>query len=87
LDEPLSSLDAFTRAKLRDELERLWQHLGITVILVTHDIEEAVFFGDRVFLMNEGAIEKATTIPMPRPRDCRTAEFQEYCRKIEGMFF
>ena len=87
LDEPLSSLDAFTRIKLREELESLWQRLGITVILVTHDIEEAVFFGDQVFLMNEGSIENVTPIPLPRPRDFRTAEFQENCRKIEGKFF
>ena len=86
LDEPLSSLDAFTRVKLREELESLWQRLGITVIMVTHDIEEAVFFGDQVFLMNEGIVENVTPIPLPRPRDFRTAEFQEHCRKIEQQF-
>jgi ABC-type nitrate/sulfonate/bicarbonate transport system ATPase subunit len=83
LDEPLSSLDAFTRVKLREELEKLWQRLGITVILVTHDIEEAVFFGENVFLMNDGTIESKISISLHRPRDCRTAEFQEYCKRIE----
>ena len=83
LDEPLSNLDAFTRIKLREELEKLWQQLGITVILVTHDIEDAVFFGGRVFLMNEGTIENETDIPLSRPRDCRSAEFQKYCQTIE----
>jgi sulfonate transport system ATP-binding protein len=85
LDEPLCSLDTFTRLRLRDELEKL--RLGLTVILVTHDIEEAVFFGDRIFLINEGKLEGEVPIPLKRPRDYRSAEFQEYCRKIEDASF
>ena len=85
LDEPLSSLDAFTRIRLREELEKLWQDLNLTVILVTHDTEDAVFFGTRVFLMNEGTIQNEIPIPLARPRDCRSLEFQEYCRKIEDI--
>jgi ABC-type nitrate/sulfonate/bicarbonate transport system ATPase subunit len=84
LDEPLSSLDAFTRLHLRNELEKLWQHLGLTVILVTHDIEDAVFFGDRIFLLNEGKLDGEIPISLKRPRDYRNAEFQEYCRKIDA---
>ncbi|MCL1814416.1 MAG: ABC transporter ATP-binding protein [Treponema sp.] len=83
LDEPLSSLDAFTRLRLREELEKLWQQLGLTVILVTHEIEEAVFFGERIFLMSEGKLKNEVPIPLPRPRDYRGTEFQEYCQKIE----
>ena len=83
LDEPLSSLDAFTRIRLREELEKLWQHLDLTVILVTHDIEDVVFFGERIFLMNEGTAENEITISLSRPRDYHSAEFQEYCRIIE----
>ena len=83
LDEPLCSLDTFTRQFLRKELEKLFLDLNLTVILVTHDIEEAVFFGDRVLLMNNGTIENDVSIPLPRTRDCRAAEFQEFCRKIE----
>ncbi|MDR2701484.1 MAG: ABC transporter ATP-binding protein [Spirochaetaceae bacterium] len=83
LDEPLSSLDAVTRLHLRNELEKLRQRPGLTVILVTHDIEEAVFFGDRIFLMNEGKPDAEVPIPLKRPRNYRSAEFQEYCRKIE----
>ena len=87
LDEPLSSLDTFTRVTLREELDKLWRRLDLTVILVTHDIEEAVYFGDRVFLMNEGTIQNVLPIPLPCPRDFRTAEFQDYCRKLEEKFF
>jgi len=87
LDEPLCSLDTFNRLHLRNELEKLRQHLGLTVILVTHDIEDAVFFGDRIFLLNEGKLDGEIPIPLKRPRDYRSAEFQEYCRKIESTIF
>jgi len=83
LDEPLCSLDAFTRIILREELEKLWQQLNLTVILVTHDIEDAVFFGERVFLMNKGTIEKEIPIPLARPRDYHSEDFQKFCRIIE----
>jgi ABC-type nitrate/sulfonate/bicarbonate transport system ATPase subunit len=87
LDEPLCSLDAFTRLHLRNELEKLRQQLDLTVILVTHDIEDAVFFGDRIFLLNEGKLDGEISIPLKRPRDYRNAEFQEHCRKIERTLF
>jgi sulfonate transport system ATP-binding protein len=87
LDEPLCSLDAFTRLHLRNELEKLRQQLGLTVILVTHDIEDAVFFGDRIYLLNEGKLNGEIPIPLKRPRDYRSAEFQEQCRKIESTLF
>jgi sulfonate transport system ATP-binding protein len=85
LDEPLCSLDTFNRLHLRNELEKLRQQLGLTVILVTHDIEEAVFFGDRIFLLNEGNLEGEIPISLKRPRDYRSAEFQEHCRNIERL--
>jgi ABC-type nitrate/sulfonate/bicarbonate transport system ATPase subunit len=84
LDEPLCSLDAFNRLHLRNELEKLWQQLGLTVILVTHDIEEAVFFSDRIFLLNEGNLDGEIPISLKRPRDYHSAEFQEQCSKIEN---
>jgi len=83
LDEPLCSLDAFTRLHLRNELEKLWQQLGLTVVLVTHDIEEAVFFGDQIFLLSEGKLDRGTPVLLKRPRDYRSAEFQEQCQIIE----
>jgi len=55
------------------------------VILVTHDIEDAVFFGDRIFLLNEGKLDGEISIPLKRPRDYRSTEFHEHCRKIESM--
>jgi len=84
LDEPLCSLDTFNRIHLRNELEKLRQQLGLTVILVTHDIEDAVFFADRIFLLNEGKLDGEIPITLKRPRDYRSAEFQDNCRKIDA---
>jgi sulfonate transport system ATP-binding protein len=52
LDEPFSALDSFTRLKLQDHLSALWQDAGFTVIVVTHDVEEAVILSDRVIVMH-----------------------------------
>jgi ABC-type nitrate/sulfonate/bicarbonate transport system ATPase subunit len=84
LDEPFGALDAFTRTRLRQELERLWRDLAITVILVTHDIEEAVFFADRVILMRAGALEGEIPVDLPRPRSRHTQDFQNCCSLIES---
>ncbi|GHV26845.1 ABC transporter ATP-binding protein [Spirochaetia bacterium] len=83
LDEPFGALDAFTRIRLRRELDEIWKGLDVTVVLVTHDIEEAVYLGDRVLMMRSGTIQDAIGIPLPRPREYRGQEFQEYCRRIE----
>ena len=56
LDEPLGALDPMVRSKMQRELKRIFQDLDKTVIMVTHDIGEAAFFGDSIILMNEGAV-------------------------------
>jgi ABC-type nitrate/sulfonate/bicarbonate transport system ATPase subunit len=82
LDEPLSALDSFTRLRLRKELERICR--GHTVILVTHDIEEAVYLGDRVVFMDKGKLKSEFAVTLPRPRDYRDRAFQEICAGIDG---
>jgi sulfonate transport system ATP-binding protein len=79
LDEPFGALDALTRLKLQQELERLWAHEGLTAILVTHDVEEAVFLGDRVVVMNShpGRIKRIVQVPLDRPRDRTSHAFQD----------
>ncbi|CAN0605910.1 unnamed protein product, partial [Ectocarpus sp. 12 AP-2014] len=72
LDEPLSALDALTRAKLQDEIEAIWQSDQKTVILITNDVDEAVLLADRIIPLKPGP--KATFGPefkvdIPRPRD------------------
>jgi NitT/TauT family transport system ATP-binding protein/sulfonate transport system ATP-binding protein len=71
LDEPFGALDAFTRAYLQQELQRIWEKEGITMILVTHDVEEAVYLGDRVVVMQPrpGRIKRIVDVPLPRERN------------------
>lgn len=78
LDEPFGALDALTRLKLQQELQRLWERDGQTTILVTHDVEEAVFLGDRIVVMNArpGTIRRIVDVDLPRPRVRSAAAFQ-----------
>ena len=71
LDEPFGALDALTRAHLQQELHRIWQAEGITMILVTHDVEEAVYLGDQVVVMEPrpGRIRRIVPVDLPHPRD------------------
>jgi NitT/TauT family transport system ATP-binding protein len=70
LDEPFAALDAFTREELWDVLQNLWMHTQCTVILVTHELREAVFLCDTVHIMSPrpGRVIGSRTIPLPRPR-------------------
>jgi NitT/TauT family transport system ATP-binding protein len=76
LDEPFGALDALTREELSLELSRLWQELGRTALLITHDIEEAILLGDRVVVMSSrpGRIRLDIEVDLPRPRDVNTAK-------------
>ncbi|EHP40933.1 ABC transporter [Cupriavidus basilensis OR16] len=71
MDEPFGALDALTRAYLQQELHRIWQAEGITMILVTHDVEEAIYLGDRVVVMEPrpGRIRRILPVPLAHPRD------------------
>jgi sulfonate transport system ATP-binding protein len=71
LDEPFSALDVLTRSRLQDELQQIWQRERITMVLVTHDVDEAVYLGDRIVVMapNPGRVAAAFDHRLPRPRD------------------
>ena len=69
LDEPLGALDALTRLEMQALIARLWQQIGFTAALVTHDVEEAVTLGDRVIVLDRGQIALDLPITLPRPRD------------------
>jgi NitT/TauT family transport system ATP-binding protein/sulfonate transport system ATP-binding protein len=71
LDEPLGALDALTRVKVQTELQRIWMEAGTTMIMVTHDVDEALFLGDRVVVMSSrpGRIARIVDVDLPHPRD------------------
>jgi sulfonate transport system ATP-binding protein len=77
LDEPLGALDAFTRMDLQDKLLELWKERGTTILLVTHDVDEAVYLSDRIVLMTPrpGRIEEVLKVELPRPRSRGDSEF------------
>jgi nitrate/nitrite transport system ATP-binding protein len=74
LDEPLSALDALTRATLQDEIERIWERERKTVVLVTNDVDEGLRLADRVVLLSAGpgaSLGRAISVDLPRPRERR----------------
>lgn len=77
LDEPLGALDALTRIDMQGLIESLWQKHGFTVLLVTHDVSEAVAMADRVLLIEEGKIGLDLNVDIPRPRRIGSARLAE----------
>jgi ABC-type nitrate/sulfonate/bicarbonate transport system ATPase subunit len=77
LDEPLGALDAFTRMRMQDEVLRLWEARRTTMLLVTHDIDEAIYMSDRIVIMTPrpGRIERVIDLDLERPRQRNSAEF------------
>ncbi|HEX3620134.1 MAG TPA: ABC transporter ATP-binding protein [Candidatus Udaeobacter sp.] len=77
LDEPLGALDAFTRMRMQDEVLRLWENRRTTMLLVTHDIDEAIYMSDRILIMTPapGHIDRKIEIDLSRPRDRTSGPF------------
>jgi ABC-type nitrate/sulfonate/bicarbonate transport system ATPase subunit len=77
LDEPLGALDAFTRMRLQDEVLRLWQARRTTMLLVTHDIDEAIYMSDRIIILTgrPGTTDQIFPIALNRPRDRSSSDF------------
>src|SRR6201993_989548 len=77
LDEPLGALDAFTRMQMQDEVLRLWQARLTTMLLITHDIDEAIYMSDRILIMTPrpGRIDRVISLDMERPRDRSHPDF------------
>jgi sulfonate transport system ATP-binding protein len=88
LDEPFSALDAFTRAELQDHLLDLWEEGRPILVLVTHDIEEALVLASRVVVMRAqpGRIAGVLDVPLPRPRDRLSPAFEEQKRRVLRLF-
>lgn len=71
LDEPLGALDALTRMYMHQELERIWEQEGISMIMVTHDVDEAIYLSDKIVIMSSrpGTIKRIIPVDLARPRD------------------
>jgi NitT/TauT family transport system ATP-binding protein len=84
MDEPFGALDALTRERLQEELLEIWQRTGLTVIFVTHSIEEAIYLSDRVVVMTPqpGKIDSDNRIELVRPRDVSAPDFNEIRRVL-----
>lgn len=88
LDEPFGALDAFTRSHLQEVLLDIWQTNRTTMLFVTHDIDEAVFLGERVVIMNPrpGHIRSVLTVDLPFPRKKAGGAFQEMRQQVLNVF-
>lgn len=88
LDEPLGALDALTRIYMQRELERIWQEEKTTMVMVTHDIDEAIQLSDRVVVMSSrpGEIKNIIQITLPRPRNNKSPEFIAIKNQILAHF-
>ncbi|MCA3239247.1 MAG: ABC transporter ATP-binding protein [Curvibacter sp.] len=93
MDEPFGALDAMTRENLQDELSRLVRLSGLTVLFVTHDLEEAIYLSDRVIVLrayptvDKPSLAAIVNVPIPRPRDqLATKEHPEFLRLRRELY-
>jgi sulfonate transport system ATP-binding protein len=89
LDEPFGALDALTRIQMQNEILRIWEDHRTTMLLVTHDIDEAIFLSDYIVIMSNrpAMIKKIITMQSSRPRDRGSGEFSDVRREIYQHFF
>ena len=88
LDEPLGALDAMTKLTMQEELARIWRDEKVTMVLVTHDLEEAIFLADRVLVLprEKGPGPRLIDIDLPRPRDRSEGRFVVMRKRLMAEF-
>ncbi|WP_046119957.1 ABC transporter ATP-binding protein [Ensifer aridi] len=88
LDEPLGALDAMTKISMQQELARIWRDEDVTTVLVTHDLEEAIYLADRILILprEKGGEPRLIEIDMPRPRDRSAREFVRHREELLNLF-
>lgn len=84
LDEPFSALDPMTTEELHKDLLKIWQQTKITVVMVSHLVEEAVFLSDRIGVIVGGSIKNIIDVPLKRPRDIYDKDFRQMSDKIRA---
>lgn len=89
MDEPFGALDAITRINMQNEVLRIWETEKKTMILVTHDIDEAIYLGDKIIVLSSrpGTIRKIIDVKLSRPRDRSGADFIRIRKEIYKEFF
>jgi len=89
LDEPFGALDAMTRINMQQEILKIWEKEKTTMILVTHDIDEAIYLGNRVVVLSSrpGRIKEIVPVELTRPRDRSSHDFTKVKREIYNEFF
>ncbi|MCM5678666.1 ABC transporter ATP-binding protein [Schlegelella sp. S2-27] len=90
MDEPFGALDSQTRVVMQEILTNMWQRLRISVLFITHDIDEAVFLSDRIYVMTArpGRVKSELVVPLPRPRTAEmtgTPQFLSMVRTLKGL--
>jgi ABC-type nitrate/sulfonate/bicarbonate transport system ATPase subunit len=87
LDQPLGALDQFTRMRMQDEVLRMWRARGTTMVLVTHDIDEAIYMSDQIVIMTPrpGRVERVIEVALERPRQRNSPRFLELRAEILEM--
>ena len=89
MDEPFSAVDALTRAILQELIQSIWETIAVTIVFVTHDVEEAVFLSNRVVSLSRtpATIREDVVIDLPRPRDqIRTREDERFTAYRHRLF-
>ncbi|MDF2797478.1 MAG: putative aliphatic sulfonates import ATP-binding protein SsuB [Devosia sp.] len=87
MDEPFGALDAFTRKQMQDELIRIWQTTGTTIVFVTHDIEEAIRLGRTILVLEEGQVALDLKLAAAYPRPVSGAEIESARQQLFSRFF
>lgn len=90
MDEPFGALDAQTRAKMQAHLLEIWKNIDITILFITHDLDEAIFLADRILVLkaHPGEVQELIEVPVPRPRHAMqvgSPEFQATKARLEAL--
>lgn len=90
MDEPFGALDAQTRSKMQNHLLEIWKNIDITILFITHDLDEAIFLADRILVLkaHPGEVQELIEVPVPRPRTAMqitSPEFQATKARLEAL--